>query len=309
MPRCFAYLRVSTEEQFQSRLSIDEQRRQCLVFAEQHGLDIGKDGSRIGEEAASAYHQPFGDRPLGRHLLTQLQRGDHLIVAKVDRAFRDLVDAFKVVQLLQDRGVVVHMLDLPLTGQPIFDRLMLAILAWCAEFESHRKSERMIDVNRSARRTGRPMSQCAPLGFRWIGSRAKGTNRLVYFPEERAHCRLCYELFVEQGYSMGRIASRFIWRQIKPFDKRSPDARAQSKLPVSRDYHPRRIGAMIRLEAEFRFYEAQGHDAEAAAALWLKHWGEGTLPTPDELQASVDSQFETSALTKGGTACKTKSPT
>jgi hypothetical protein len=232
-------------------------------------------------------------------------KGDHLVIAKLDRAFRNLLDAVKCVSAWQDRGVIVHMLDLPISGQPIFDKLILSMLAWCAEFESFRKSERMIDCNRAARRMGRPIAQCAPLGFRWLGHRSKGTHRLAYFPEERAHCRLCYEFYIEEDLSLWEIASALMCRKIKPFDKRAPEAQARSKLRVAQEYTPGKITEMIHLEAELRFYEAQGHAPEAAAALWLKNWGEGTLPTRDELQASVNSHFE--ALKKGEPVCEPKS--
>jgi DNA invertase Pin-like site-specific DNA recombinase len=302
----YGYVRVSTDEQFATRLSIEEQQRQIRQFCRAHGLDLGPNDERLQEESASAYHLDFIDRPLGKALNERMGKGDHLVIAKLDRAFRNLLDAVKCVSAWQDRGVIVHMLDLPISGQPIFDKLILSMLAWCAEFESFRKSERMIDCNRAARRLGRPIAQCAPLGFRWLGHRSKGTHRLAYFPEERAHCRLCYELYIEEDLSLWEIASALMCRKSKPFDKRAPEAQARSKLRVAQEYTPAKITEMIHLEAELRFYEAQGHTPEAAAALWLKYWGEGTLPNRDELQASVNSRCEINSLKEGEPACEPK---
>jgi DNA invertase Pin-like site-specific DNA recombinase len=303
------YVRVSTDGQLESGLSIDEQRRQIREFCRAQGLDLGPNDERLQEESASAYHLDFTDRPLGKALDDRLAKGDHLIVAKLDRAFRNLADAVKCVTAWQERGVIVHLLDLPISGQPIFDKLILSMLAWCAEFESFRKSERMVDCNRAARRMGRPIAQCAPLGFRWLGHRSKGTHRLVYFPEERAHCQVCYELYIDEEFSLWEIASKLMCQKVKPFDKRAPDAQARSKLRVSQEYTPAKIREMIRFEAELRFYEAQGHAPEDAADLWLKSWGEGTLPTQDELQAAVNSQFETLSTKKGEPACEAQSTT
>ena len=67
-PNAYGYARVSTTEQFHSRLSIDEQQRQIQTFCDRQGLDLGSDGSRIGEEAASAYKLHFCQRPLGKRL-------------------------------------------------------------------------------------------------------------------------------------------------------------------------------------------------------------------------------------------------
>src|SRR5262249_40859217 len=140
----------------------------------------------------------------------------------------DMTNAFNTVQAWQNRGIVVHILDIPGCGNAIFDRLILAVLAWCSEFESHRKSERMIEAYQSARRRGRPISQCAPIGFRWIGHRANGTHKLDYFPEEREHMRLCYDLVMNKRLSLWETASRLMSQRIKPFDKRAADARQGS---------------------------------------------------------------------------------
>jgi DNA invertase Pin-like site-specific DNA recombinase len=300
MDRCWGYARVSTDEQLNSRLSIEEQRRKIREFCQANSLDLGSDDERLREESASAYHLQFLERPLGKALDGQLETGDHIVFAKLDRAFRDMTNAFNTVQAWQDRGIVVHILDIPGCGNAIFDRLVLAVLAWCSEFESHRKSERMIEAYQSARRRGRPISQCAPIGFRWVGHRSQGTHKLAYFPDEREHMRLCYELSMTEGLSLWQIASQLMRRKLKPFDKRAPDAQADSKLKVSQDYHPRKIRDLIRIEAEFRYYEVQGLAPDEAAAEWLFNWGEGTLPTHEELQEWFDAQFESNPQSKKG---------
>src|SRR5262245_15479908 len=146
-PRVWGYARVSTDEQFTTRLSIDEQQRQIRDFCVKRGFDLGPDDCRLCEEPVSAYKVPFLDREVGRAIDDQLQRGDHLVIAKVDRAFRNMDDAFHCVRIWDQRGIVVHILDLPTAGNPVFDRLLLAILAWVAEWESARKSERQCEAN------------------------------------------------------------------------------------------------------------------------------------------------------------------
>jgi DNA invertase Pin-like site-specific DNA recombinase len=310
MIRCHGYARVSSDEQFNTRLSIEEQKRTIREFCQANGLDLGRRDERLREESASAYHLNFLERPVGKVLDSELQAGDHLVIAKLDRAFRDMANAFNTVQAWQERGIVIHILDIPGCRNPIFDRLILAILAWSAEFESHRKSERMIEAYRSARRMGRPISQCAPLGFRWIGHRSQRTHKLAYFEEERVHMRLCYDLSMREGLSLWQIASRLMSRKLKPFDKRALDARPKSKLRVSQEYHPRKISDLIRTEAEFRFYEAQGLAPDEAAAEWLLHWGQGTLPTEEELQEWIDANDETdSRRSKGGERCASQNAT
>lgn len=309
MPRVYGYARVSTAEQMSSRLSIEEQHRQIKAFCTAQGLDLGEDDGRLGEESESAYKLRFDERPLGGTLNANMVRGDHIAIAKLDRAFRDMIDAVQTVESWHQRGIVVHILDLPSGGVPIFDRLILGILAWCAEFESHRKSERMVEAFRSARRRGIPMRHCAPIGFRWVGNRDKGTHKLAYYPLEREHMQLCYELWIEHQLSLWAIASYLIKHRVKPYDKRAPALQASSKVKVSQDYQPPRISLLIRTEAEFRYYEAQGRPPEDAAAEWLRNWSQETLPTEAEMQTFLNSTAQSSSQKpqkKGETVCETQ---
>jgi DNA invertase Pin-like site-specific DNA recombinase len=292
-----------------SRLSIEEQHRQIKAFCTAQGLDLGANDARLGEESQSAYKFRFDDRPLGGQLNRNMVRGDHIVIAKLDRAFRDMIDAVQTVESWHQRGIVVHILDLPSGGVPIFDRLILGILAWCAEFESHRKSERMVEAFRRARRRGKPMRHCAPLGFRWVGNRGNGTHKLVYFPQEREHMQLCYELWLEHQLSLWEIASYLMSHRVKPYDKRAPASLASSKVKVSQEYHPSRITVVIRTEAEFRFYEAQGRLPEEAAEEWLRNWALETLPSEAALQEFLKSSALNNSQKpqkKGATVCETQ---
>lgn len=289
-PRGHGYARVSTTEQYHSRLSIDEQNAQIRDFCQRQGLDLGPGECRLGEEAASAYEMKFLERPYGSRLNAELQEGDHLVVAKLDRAFRDMGDAVTTVEQWQRRGIEVHILDIPSGGSAIFDRLILGLLSWVAEFESHRKSERMADAWRSAKRSGRPIgAQNAPWGFRWTGTKIRSTQRIVYFPEEREVMKLCFELWSEESLSIADIASHLIYQRIVPFDRR-PEWRQKRKGPRADVYHLRYIREMISQEAEFRYYEARGLSAEEAAYQWLADARDGTLPSREDVLASLQSQ-------------------
>src|SRR5579863_1306825 len=125
MALCYGYTRVSTEEQFATRLSIDEQQRQIREFCAANRLDLGPREERLREESASAYKLRFDERPVGHVLNGQLQAGDHLVIAKLDRAFRDMVDAFNTVDDWHKREIEVHILDVPeVGGNAIFGRLI-----------------------------------------------------------------------------------------------------------------------------------------------------------------------------------------
>jgi putative DNA-invertase from lambdoid prophage Rac len=91
----FGYTRVSTSEQAaDDRSSLDTQRRKILAAAELSGLTV----DQFIEEPGVSGGKPLADRPKGGPLLAQLSKGDVLIVAKLDRAFRNAADALATAE-------------------------------------------------------------------------------------------------------------------------------------------------------------------------------------------------------------------
>ena len=85
----FAYLRVSTAEQASNGDSLATQRQQIAGYAMMRGwpepkcfIDAGVSGS-----------VPLAERPEGKGLLEAVEKGDVIITAKLDRAFRSASDA------------------------------------------------------------------------------------------------------------------------------------------------------------------------------------------------------------------------
>ena len=282
-PRTWGYVRVSTDEQYGTRLSIDEQRRQIIEFCRKREFDLGPDDCRLREEAESAYKLRFQQRPIGKQLDVELRKDDHLIIAKLDRAFRDMQNALHCMEAWQLRGIRVHILDIPGGDGGIFDKLILAVLAWVAEWESHRRGERMADAWRSARKQGRHMGLShAPWGFRWTGSKNLGTAQLEYFPEERETMRLVWDLFLDHT-SISRICSYLVRNRIVPADRRPPWSR-KTKYRTAEVYHARYVREMIRVEAELLYYEAAGLMPEEAAVQWLQDYRKDLLPDTEAIQ-------------------------
>lgn len=283
-PRTWGYARVSTDEQFGTRLSIDEQRRQIVEHCRKNGLDLGPNDERLREEAESAYKHRFQERPLGKALDAELREGDYVVIAKIDRAFRNMHDAVRCVEDWQKRGVTVRILDMPGSGNPLFDKLILGVLAWAAEFESWRRGERMADAWRSARKKGRHMGLShAPWGFRWCGKKSDGTAHLEYFPEERETMRLVWSLYQEAHLSIPRICGYLVRNRIAPADRRPPWSRKTNYKPAA-VYHQRYVREMLGVEAQLRYYEAAGLSPEAAAEEWLRDYRQNLLPGEDEIR-------------------------
>lgn len=102
-PNAIAYLRVSTEEQADSRLGLDAQRASLQGKAAQLGLPLGA----LFEDPAVCGATALDDRPVLMEAVTALRRGDVLLVAKRDRLSRDHLEAGLIERLVQKRGARV----------------------------------------------------------------------------------------------------------------------------------------------------------------------------------------------------------
>lgn len=149
MSRVFAYARVSTVEQL-----TENQREQI----EQAGYQIAP--RRFIEERVSG-SVPALQRPGFVRLLDRLESGDTVVVTKLDRLGRDSIDVQQTVNLFQDRGlrlVVLQLGNLDLTSSA--GGLMVKMLAAVADFERDLIIERtqagLARAKAEGKRLGRP---------------------------------------------------------------------------------------------------------------------------------------------------------
>ncbi|MEK4031364.1 recombinase family protein [Pseudobacillus sp. FSL P4-0506] len=101
------------------------------------------------------------DRPQFRELLTLLEKGDTLVVTKLDRFARSTVDAIQTVRELFEKGVKVHILNMGLVEDTPTGRLVFNVMSAFAEFERDMIVERTqegkaIAKQREGFREGRP---------------------------------------------------------------------------------------------------------------------------------------------------------
>ena len=122
----------------------------------------------------------FADRPEGKRLLETAGKGDVIVTAKLDRAFRNAADALATLEELKDLGVGLHMIDLggDVTGNGI-GKLLFTILAAVAENERDRIRERIRDVKRHLASQGVYGGGKRPFGY------DVADKRLVPNPKEQ----------------------------------------------------------------------------------------------------------------------------
>jgi DNA invertase Pin-like site-specific DNA recombinase len=124
----WGYARVSTEDQ--------ELGLQLTALRE-----AGVPDENIVAEKASG--KAGADRPLYTALLGRLEAGDRLVVWKVDRLGRSVVDALQTAQDLDGRGVRIAITTLGIDLSTNGGRLVFGLLAQIAEFERELIRERI----------------------------------------------------------------------------------------------------------------------------------------------------------------------
>jgi DNA invertase Pin-like site-specific DNA recombinase len=198
-----AYCRVSTAEQSNRGYSLEEQERQCrrpaLARYPNHEFVLW---SEPGVSAGV----PLAKRKVGARMVAALRAGDVLIASKLDRVFRNLLDALTQIEDFAAREITCIMLDIgaePLnrTGA---GKLHFQMLSALAEFERNRISERVRDSYNARRAnnvnipSGRP-----PFGFAFEGGGSK--KRLIPDPHEQEILETIGRLHRE-GYPYAAIA-------------------------------------------------------------------------------------------------------
>lgn len=125
----YGYARVSTASQYRDGNSLDDQRKHLLEF----GCQV------ITEESCSGKDL---NRPELQRLLSELKPGDTLVICKLDRFARTVVDGVQTIQTLLDRGVTVHILNMGRLDNTVTGKLILTIMLAFAEFERAQIIER-----------------------------------------------------------------------------------------------------------------------------------------------------------------------
>lgn len=138
--RLLGYTRVSTVNQ-DAQLQLD-----ALVDSGVQKRDVFADvtsGSRTAIE-----------RPGMKRLLDYAESGDTVVVWRIDRLGRSLIDVLNTVNLLRDKGVKIQSLSDGIDPETTSGRLMLGMLATLAEYERELITERVNAGIAAARQNG-----------------------------------------------------------------------------------------------------------------------------------------------------------
>ncbi|CAN7648613.1 recombinase family protein [Mesorhizobium sp. LjNodule214] len=167
--RCAVYTRKSTEEGLEQEFnSLDAQREACVAFiASQVGLgwklapDLYDDGGISGGTM---------ERPALKRLLQDIcdRRIDVVVVYKIDRLTRSLMDFSKIVETFDAHSVSFVSVTQQFNTTTSMGRLTLNVLLSFAQFEREVTAERIRDKIAASRKKGIWMGGTIPLGYRAV---------------------------------------------------------------------------------------------------------------------------------------------
>lgn len=193
--RCAVYTRKSTEDGLEQEFnSLDAQRlagESFIASQVSEGWtclpDRYDDGGYTGGNL---------DRPALRRLLADIEAGkvDCIVVYKVDRLSRSLIDFSKIMDVLDRRGVAFVSVTQQFNTGTSMGRLMLNVLLSFAQFEREMISERTRDKMAATRRQGKWTGGCPVLGYDVV----EGGGRLRVNEEEAVLVRAIFELYLER---------------------------------------------------------------------------------------------------------------
>jgi DNA invertase Pin-like site-specific DNA recombinase len=270
----YGYLRVSTDRQVDGTSLMSQEldvRAEVKKWEHTHRLQ------EICHDVTSGGKTRFDEREGGKYLLGKMRPGDVLIIAKVDRFSRSVVDGLQELRDLWRRGI--HVVCLDMGGEKVSfgdnGEIMLFMLLLGAQMENKRRSERAKEawarVKASGKVRAKPKSAC-------IYGRTKSGAIDWEWREFTIQLKDLYLFAVEKfGYSKCDSRHKLLAKRYELlwWPSYAKTGRAGLPVPIPPDYFLR----WFRLEDELN--EVWRYDLPLPAFIWREDFEIGRLkPDP-----------------------------
>ena len=264
----YPYIRCSHVSSLESGLGLASQEQKVLAYSKSlcernPSLSLAPIHE---DDAVSAFKVPFAKRPSGKEIIEQIKPGDHLVVYRLDRAWRSVRDCAEMVDEFTKRGIHIHLVADGVSTDSPMGKIHFYTMSFMAWIESHFLSVRGKQVAKHLRSKGRPVAR-RHRGFKT--KKAGSTKRLVIDPEEIARHKWVYEL--KQKTGMSRDALSLYIEQWEAREQNRPVRPVSPRADrVARYWTPNRIyGACKAYEKLLKLAEANNI----------------TIPDPQELHS------------------------
>ncbi|WP_233256296.1 recombinase family protein [Falsiroseomonas bella] len=192
--RCAVYTRKSTDEGLDKEFNtLDAQREACEAYVASQraeGWTLVRDRYDDGGFSGGTL-----ERPALKRLLADIEQDlvDVIVVYKIDRLSRSLMDFAKLVETMEAHGVTFVSVTQSFNTTTSMGRLTLNILLSFAQYEREIIGERIRDKVAASKARGMWMGGKVPLGY------DVADRKLIVNEPEAARVRRVFELFVETG--------------------------------------------------------------------------------------------------------------
>ena len=192
--RCAVYTRKSTEEGLNMEFnSLDAQREACEAYVasqKAEGWLLVPDRYDDGGFSGGTLERPALQRLIGD---IEARRVDVVVVYKIDRLSRSLMDFAKLVEVFDRNNVTFVSVTQSFNTTTSMGRLTLNILLSFAQFEREVIGERIRDKFAASRKKGMWMGGFVPLGY------DVKNRKLIINKAEAATVRMIFERFIKIG--------------------------------------------------------------------------------------------------------------
>ena len=201
--RCAVYTRKSSEEGLEQEFnSLDAQREACEAYIasqKPEGWVLVPDRYDDGGISGATLERPALQRLLAD---IEARRVDVVVVYKIDRLSRALMDFAKLVEVFDRNNVTFVSVTQSFNTTTSMGRLTLNILLSFAQFEREVIGERIRDKFAASRKKGMWMGGFVPLGY------DVKDRKLVVNEAEAATVRMIFERFIKIGSATDTGARR-----------------------------------------------------------------------------------------------------
>ena len=206
---CLLYARVSTDKQAQKDLSIPAQIEAMREHAKRNSWKVIGHYVDEGESATTA------NRPELKNLLQHCKENkgvDIVIVHKLDRLARNLIDHATIKAILKQKGIKLVSVSEPFEDNPV-GHLLENIIASISEWYSANLGQEIKKANSAKLKKGE-WPHKPPIGYKSIKGE-EGRTKHVPDQETAPLVRQSFELFSTGNYSLKTLAEEMHSRGLK----------------------------------------------------------------------------------------------
>lgn len=222
--KAMGYVRVSTDEQAREGISLDNQKAKIESYCTLHDMeligiveDAGKSGKDLNREGIQRLME-----------FTKKHQTHAVVVYKLDRLSRRVIDTLTLIELFQRHSVAFHSLSESIDTSSALGKFFLNVMASLSQMERDLISERTRDALQHKISNHERAGQI-PYGW----TLDEDGNTLTKNPREQEAINLIRDLH-DKGYSY-----RAICRELEK----------EGYRPVGKAWHAKTIGSILKRAA------------------------------------------------------------